>query len=169
MISKFWDEIFKLGDKYKKEHGRDSVEYTVLGEIKKTLMKVYDKGNADAMKLEKALYTNDEPGRDLLEAVDGIAFFKDRNDNDNFYEIDGAFHFDSTTEVLQYIVDERNRRYTNLYSCAVNEFTQALKEERDAEIERETKRITEEYGARIKRVQKAMALRGEKWFRKEEE
>lgn len=169
MIAKFWAELFTLGDKYKEIYGGDSQEYKILGDVKSVLQKVYDESTENAKKVTAAVTEESEaPGRDIISALNGISFFKDRTDNTEFYEID-ANHFDSITEVLQHVVEDRNNRYLQLYLCAKGELLNAIREERDREIERQTKKIAAEYNAKISAVSTALDAKSRKWLRKIEE
>jgi len=111
MVSDFWNELFRMGDDVKAEYGADSSEYAVIRELDRRLQKVYDKKNALTVEVLKA-----PPENVAEEIVHSIRGLKVTNDGSDLrFEIAPYVHCDTLAEVLQYIVDDRNRRYDALF------------------------------------------------------
>lgn len=106
MIASFWEEIFKYGDQVKREHGIDSPEYKTVRELDRRMQEVYDKHNKLT---EEVLETK---GENLhMKLLLGIKdLHVDRDDEGYRYRI-GNNHFETPAEVLQFIIDDRNKKF----------------------------------------------------------
>lgn len=154
MISKFWDELFRLGDEYRETYGGDSVQYQVLTDIKNVLQDVYDTGNECAENVTDFLNdeSNRDKGRGIISQLSGLHAFNDKQDGREYYEIDGMLHFDTIAEVLEYIIEDRNRHYKRIKTDTVTAMITALTKERDEKIKQESHRIQTIYSQRIDRI-----------------
>lgn len=121
MIADFWNELFALGDEMKEEYGINSPEYKTVKEMDRRFQAVYDKHN----KLTKAVLDkslNDIDVKELLNIKD-LMILKD--DKETRYRI-GHHYFETPGEVMQYIIDDRNKSYNVLWSMFDEALTKAV-------------------------------------------
>ena len=117
MISAFWDALFKYGDDLKKRKGFDSNEYKVYNDICKMLQIAYD--NGEKYKEVKFDFQPRTPDEAQIFDITGLGIFVDPNDGDYMYELDKR-HFDTPSEVIQALIDDRELRYSRMRSGVIN-------------------------------------------------
>lgn len=117
-----WEELFKLGDEIKKEHGTASLQYEIIRELDRRLQRVYDERNEITEELlEAPCETSSEK---LVAKIRGLKVLKDGDDIR--YEINGTNHFDTAAEVLEFMIQDYNKRYTRLLKYYEDAMTEAV-------------------------------------------
>ena len=126
MISKFFDILFDFGDEAKEKYGKKSPEYLTVRKITDALQKVYDDG---------VRWNDSDLDRKPKSKAEAIAFgikqikvYEDMEDGDTCYEIDNK-HFDSPTEVIEYILEDRAANYSAIKKLCFDTMQKTLKAE----------------------------------------
>lgn len=114
MIAKLWEEIFRIGDKYKK------MEHKALSEFDKKLWKEREKAvteldnafqkiwdNGEKYKKELTEVSADNLIDELTLSITGLEVYEDSQDGQIFFELEGR-HFDNEKEILSHVVDLYN-------------------------------------------------------------
>ena len=186
MIATFYDKLFAYADKVKGKYGKESKEYKIAKEIEDILQGAYDENNQfDGNTLDK------KPTNDIEAYVfDRLPEVKVFHDNDGYYyEIDGH-HKDTPSEVLDYVLKDRDNAYRNMAlvyekacSKAVSRFKKKLedtllkefeesllKTEGEADNDAEKWRISElqKRAVKLNELEASLNIREEALNRKEE-
>lgn len=107
MISRFWDELFKLRDQYKENH--QFTAWNAVGKVEEILQNAYDDG------LQFKSHIRDKRPESKLEelvlSIPDINVYYDNLDKTYWYELDNR-HFDYPEEVIEWLITCR----TNLES-----------------------------------------------------
>lgn len=142
MVSKFFDKLFELADEAK-ERARDnnpkakyatSEEYKTIKRVIDTLQNIYDEGiRFDDKHFDEKPKTSAEA---IVFGIKQIKIFEDEQDGDICYEIDNK-HFDSPTEVMDYILIDRANEYRVIKENCINAMKETLREEIQMRMEQE--------------------------------
>ena len=109
MIGAVFNEIFNMGDEVKAEKGPDSEAYKTIHELDRRIQAVYDRETA----LTREVLCKPPEGEDdmLVGMIDGLTVIRD--DEGFRYRID-AKTCETPSEVLMYIIRDRNQKYRGL-------------------------------------------------------
>lgn len=158
MISAFWEELFRLADRYKNE-GK-TLETGIVREIEGILQRVYDRSLSMETPARKDKRKAMNVIERLLMCVPDVEYLFDRTDNSYYFQYDG-FRYNRPQEVLEELLKDRenlkNERSAWNNSAAETPRKSAerlivtLSEEkkelqaRIAELEKELKRTQKDY------------------------
>lgn len=111
MIATFWEKLFELADDAKEKDGLNSVRYKTIHEIEDILQDVYDSKNKITEEVLEAT-----PKSKADELVFNIRQAKVTDDGEGYwhYELD-SMHFDTASEVLGYMIEDRNDHYRSIF------------------------------------------------------
>lgn len=116
MIAAFWNVLFTYGDQIKKNKGWESPEYKTYDDVCKILQFAYDQGEKyKEVAFEIKPKTADEA---QIMKITGLSIFVDPQDGGYMYELDGR-HFDTPSEVIQALIDDRDFNYSRLRSYMI--------------------------------------------------
>lgn len=123
MIADFWNEIFRFGDEIKAEYGSASPQYLTLRELDRRLQRVYDQHE----KLTEEVMDKPIEGKagELISTIKDLKHLQD--DEGDRYMI-GHYHFETISEVLQFIIKDRNNMYDKLLDMMDDELMKAVEE-----------------------------------------
>lgn len=138
MIATFWSKLFEYADRVKKECGKMSAEYKTVHEIEDILQKAYDENNQFENVVIGAK-PKSETEAYIFEHLPEVKVYLD--DDGYYYEIEGH-HKDSASEVLDYIIREREhanielrQAYTKASLNAINAFTKKMQKKMIDELD----------------------------------
>lgn len=122
MIATFWDKLFEYGDKVKKEYGIKSPQYETVHEIEDILQEAFDECNR--IKDVEVLDAKPKDKLEMLifEKLPEVTICEDRDGY--YYMLDGQ-HFETSSEVLDYIIKDRRHKYKQMNARYNNKFKQA--------------------------------------------
>ncbi len=117
MVSRFWDLLFKYGDKTKEKNGADSPEFKTYSEICEMLQTVYDEGE----RYKEQVFNRKAESEIETQAMKfpGLETFYDRMDGTFFYEMDGR-RYDTAGEVVDGLLAERDLHWRRMKNHVVN-------------------------------------------------
>lgn len=140
MIGKVWDMLFEKADHYKKEYGADSAEVKVIREIEDGLQEIWDYGERFATAL-------DVKPKNKSEAIAvGVGAIARSADGEVFYELEGH-HLDTASDVISYIVQDRQDKYTKLKNSHAKKYIKLINEYQNSidALEKELNRVKKLY------------------------
>ena len=117
MIAKFFESIFKLGDRYRKEIENEKdwsvkklhlAKLEALRDVDDLLQEAWDKGEAMKTELFEVQPTKVEDIAIL--DIRGLRIFLDPADGHIFYELEKR-HFDTEKEVIAWVISEYNNKW----------------------------------------------------------
>jgi len=130
MLATFWDKLFEYKDKVKKEYGKKSAEYKTVHEIEDILQEAYDECNRIKDITAINVRPKSENDRYIFEKLPEVRVCEDK---DGYYFMLDGMHFETASEVFDYIIRDRrqnykelNARYNNMYKDACSQLVKKL-------------------------------------------